>query len=116
MTHTERSRVVYLEVKDAIADSKDTMMQTLHELNEQYIVGQNCQWLIVEGDAKVYEILQSLKYEYREEVKWLIPYPGDWHMKNYQSALRKPYFDDRSKIFGKSCRLSTGSNSKLWAI
>ena len=55
------------------------------------MIGQHCQWLIVEGDAKVYDILQSIKFEYSEEVKWLIPYPGDWHMlKNYQSALTKP--------------------------
>ena len=103
VTHTEKSRVVYLEVMDAIADSKDTMMQMLHELSEQYIIGQNCKWLIVEGDAKVYDILQSIKFEYSDEVKWLIPYPGDWHMlKNYQLALMKPYFDAGLKSLAKA--------------
>jgi len=37
-----------------------------------------------------------LKFEYGEELKWLLPYPGDWHMlKNFQiaCALMKPYFD-----------------------
>ena len=94
VTHTEKSNVIYLQVKDAIADTKDTMMDMLHELHQQYVVEQNHRWLIVEGDAKIYEILQSLKFEYGEELLWVIPYPGDWHMlKNYQIALMKPYFD-----------------------
>ena len=42
----------------------------------------------------MYELLQSLKFEYNEELGWLIPYPGDWHMlMNYQIAVMKPYFD-----------------------
>ena len=39
----------------------------------------------MEGDGKIYEILHSLKFEYGEELKWFLPYPGDWHMlKNFQ--------------------------------
>ena len=80
-------------MKDAVADTKDTMMDMLHELQE-FIVEQKHQWLILEGDGKIYEILQSLKFEYGEELKWVIPFRGDWHMlKNYQIALIKPYFD-----------------------
>ena len=45
-------------------------------------------------DAKLYDIIQVLKHEYGEDLKWLIPTPGDWHMlKNVQLALMKPYFD-----------------------
>ena len=92
--HTEKSNVLYLKIMDAIADSKDTMMAMLHDLHKQYIEEQHQQWLLVEGDAKVYEILKALKFEYGEELKWLIPYPGDWHMlKNYQSALMAAYYD-----------------------
>ena len=81
-------------MKDAVADTKDTMMDMWHELHQQYVVKQNHMWLVVEGDGKIYEILQSLKFEYGEELKWLLPYPGDWHMlKNFQIALMKPYFD-----------------------
>ena len=29
-THTEKSRVAYLEVMDAITDSKDTLLELLH--------------------------------------------------------------------------------------
>ena len=46
------------------------------------------------ADAKLYEILQSLKFEYGKELQWVIPFPGDWHLLiNYQKALMKPYFD-----------------------
>ena len=89
-TNAEKSNVMYVEVMDAIADSKDTVVQMLHTLHADYIVEQSKQILIVEGDAKVYEILQSLKFEYGEELQWVIPYPGDWHLlKNYQHPLMK---------------------------
>ena len=40
--------------------------------------------LLVAGDAKVYDVLQSLKFEYGVEYSWLIPMLGDWHLlKNY---------------------------------
>ena len=50
--------------------------------------------MVVEGDQKLFDVLQSLKFEYGSELDWVIPIPGDWHMlMNYQSALMKPYFD-----------------------
>lgn len=46
------------------------------------------------GDAKVYDQVQAIKYEYGSDLDWLILYPGDWHLlKNYQLCLIKPYFD-----------------------
>lgn len=88
--------VLHLKVMDAIhvADSKDTMMAMLHDLHKQYIEEQGQQWLVVEGDAKVYEILKALKFEYGDELKWFIPYPGDCHvLKNYQLALMAAYYE-----------------------
>ena len=62
---------------------------------------------MVEGDAKIYELLQSLKLEYGDELQWLIPYPGDWHLlMNYQSALIKPYFDAGLKTLAEACGYS----------
>ena len=59
---------------------------------------------MVEGDAKLYEILQSLKFEYGNELKWVIPYPGDWHtLMNFQKALVKPYFDAGLKSLADAC-------------
>lgn len=80
VTHTKQSKIPYLQAMDAIADSNDTIMQLLHDLHLKYIVDQNRQWLVVEGDHKVCEVLQSLKFEYGEELQWVIPYPGDWHV------------------------------------
>ena len=49
---------------DSKADSKDTMMSMLHNLYDKFIVRRGgMKYLIVEGDAKIYEILQSLKLE-----------------------------------------------------
>lgn len=59
---------------------------------------------MVEGDAKLYDILQSLKIECQSELKWVVPYPGDWHtLMNYQKALMKPYFDAGLKSLADSC-------------
>ncbi len=93
-THTEKSSVLYLEVMDAVADSKDTMMVVLHNLYQKIVEAHGLHYLAVEGDAKLFDILQSLKHEYGDELKWLVPFPGDWHaLKNYQPALMKAYYD-----------------------
>ena len=79
---------------DAVADCKDTLLQLAHTLREKFIVAQGMRWLVVEGDAKLYATVKSLKFEYGEELSWMIPYPGDFHLlMNYQKALMKPYFD-----------------------
>ena len=90
----EKSNVVYVSVLDAKADSEDTIMQVLHDTHRRYIEGMKEKWILMEGDAKVYELLQSLKNEYGEELEWVLPYPGDWHLlKNFQRVLMKTYFD-----------------------
>ena len=93
-THTEVSKVIYLEMLDAVADCKDTMMVVLHNLRTRFIEERKMRWLVLEGDAKLYEVLKNLTFEYGEELNWLIPYPGDFHiLMNYQKALMKPYYD-----------------------
>ena len=52
-------------------------------------------YLLVIGDAKTFELLRKLKDEYGQDLEWLIPYPGDWHiLKNFQPVV--------FKIFGHS--------------
>ena len=90
----ERSAITYLSVLDAKADSKDTIMIVLQDVHQRYIEEKKKEWVLIEGDAKVYELIQSLKCEYGEELKWVLPYPGDWHLlKNYQRVLMKVYYD-----------------------
>lgn len=48
-------------------------------------------------------MVKSMKFEYGDELKWVIPYPGDWHLlKNYQIALMKPYYDAGLKSLAQS--------------
>ena len=85
------ANVVYLQVLDAKYESKDTLMHILFDLHLQFIEGPGKEHLVLKADAKLYEVIQSLKYEYGDEV---LPFPGDWHLlKNYQTALMKHYFD-----------------------
>ena len=72
---------------DAIADSKDTMTARLHNLYQKFIEGHDLQYLLVEGDAKLFDVLQSLKHEYGDELSWMLPYPGDWHTLKIISLL-----------------------------
>ena len=61
-THAEKPNISYLQVMDAVADNKGTMIANgIHE------------YIILEGDAKLYEVLQ---FEYGECFKWLIPLLG----------------------------------------
>ena len=64
VTHTERSQVAYLEVMDAISDRRDTLTELLHDLYIKLIKDQEREYLVIEGDQKLYEVLQSLKFEY----------------------------------------------------
>ena len=51
-------------------------------------------FLVLEGDAKTYEIIQNIKEEYGQDLNWLYAYPGDWHLlKNYQNCIMKPFFE-----------------------
>ena len=68
-THTEESYVMYLDVLDAVADCKDTMMGLLHSLRKMFVEDRNMRWLVLEGDANLYEILKSLSVEY-DSISW----------------------------------------------
>ena len=59
-TH-EQSKVVYVDILSLPADSKETVLCVLNNLYDSFIVGLGFRWLIVVGDAKAYDILQSLR-------------------------------------------------------
>ena len=84
---------MYLNVLNQVADSKDTIIDILDLLKNEMKVGETTMHLLVEGDAKIYTILQDLKVTYGEELEWLIPFPGDFHiLKNYQEVILKIFF------------------------
>ena len=69
-------------------------MTLLHSLRSELIERRNMNWVVLEGDVKLYEVLKSLIFENGDELSWAIPYPGDFHiLMNYQKALLKPYYD-----------------------
>ena len=43
---------------DTVTDRKDTMMQLLQSLQQQFIMGKSMRWLVLEGDAKLYEVVK----------------------------------------------------------
>lgn len=80
--------VNYIALLDEIADNKGTIISDLH------MVMHNHAFLVLEGDAKMYDVIQDIKHEYGSDLDWLVPFPGDWHfLKNYQLCLMKPLFD-----------------------
>lgn len=90
---------------DSKADSKETIRELLQDLHQQFIEGLNYEWLVVEGDGKLYELLKSLQFEYGEELSWVIPYQGDW----YQIALIKPYYHAGLKALASAAGYPTSS-------
>ena len=86
--------VVYVNVLDERADDKDTVLHVVNQLYTEHVCKQGKRFLVLEGDAKTYEIIQNLKEEYDKDLNWLYAYPGDWHLlKNYQHCLMKPFFE-----------------------
>ena len=101
----ECSNVIYFMVLDQRCDDKETLLNVISELHTEFIASKKKMYLLLEGDQVTYEHLQSIKKEYGNDLKWLLPFPGDWHLlKNYQEVLLKIYFDaglsDLAKISG----------------
>ena len=91
-TNIEESNVVYVDISSDRADSKANLISVLSKLYQTFVVQQRQKWLLVVGDAKTYDLIKNIKSEYGDQMKWLLPWPGDWHiLLNYQKALMKPY-------------------------
>ena len=79
---------MYLDVLDAVANCKEIMMGLLHTLKRFF------QKYEMASPRRSCKSVKSLVFEHGEELKWLIPYPGDFHLlMNYQKAMTKPYCD-----------------------
>jgi len=90
--HTFPAKYEYLNVLDQNADCRDTIADVLSGLHKEFNIGESKRHLVVTGDAKTYQHLQSIKLDYGEELSWLIPFPGDFHiLMNYQPILSKVY-------------------------
>ena len=71
----ERSNVVYVDITNDPADSKETIFKVLASLETEFreIRGQSC-FLVVVGDSKTYQHLTELKHAYSKELSWLLAF------------------------------------------
>ena len=89
----EKSAITTLGIIPESADNVDSLKAIVDNLRELYGVGTHTSWLPVVGDQKVFASLQKLKRQYGEDLDWLIPMLGDWHvLKNFQPVLMKLYY------------------------
>ena len=112
----ECSNVIYFKVLDQKCDDKETLLNIINDLYEEFIVPKKKEWVLLEGDQATYARLQCIKAEYGNDLAWMIPFPGDWHfLKNFQEVLLKIYFEaglsDLAKASGYQPN-SIGSNFK----
>ena len=90
----EVSNVVYVQIVSERAECKDTLTKVVGNLHHTFVLQLKQRWVIVIGDAKTYDLLQSLCVEYGHHLKRLLPFPGDWHVHfNYQKVIMKAYSD-----------------------
>ena len=119
-SHCEKSSFAYVKIYNEKADCMSTMTNVLSDLHSTFGVSKKINHLVVVGDLKTFEYLTKLKIKYKQNLDWMIPWPGDWHiLKNYQEVLMKIFWDaglkDVAKLKHKSAtfqKLSTCSNFK----
>lgn len=75
----ECSNVIYFKVLDQRCDDKETLLNIINDLYEEFIVPKKKEWVLLEGDQATYARLQCIKAEYGKDLAWMIPFPGDWH-------------------------------------
>ena len=91
-----------MEIISEKADCKSTLMGVISRLQKMFVEERGLKYVLVVGDAKTYNLLQSIRFEYQSCLKWMIPFPGDWHiLYNYQKVLMKPYADAGLVTLGK---------------
>ncbi len=75
-----RTNIIYYQVIDQKCDNKETLMNVINSLYAEFIKTNQKKWIILEGDQDTYNRLQLLKTEYGNDLSWMIPMPGDWHI------------------------------------
>ena len=90
----EYSNIIYYKVLSQRCDDKETLLNIINDLYQEFVVTKKKKWILLKGDQATYERLQSLKTEYGNDLSWMVPFPGDWHfLKNFQEVLIKIYYD-----------------------
>ena len=98
----EKSSFSYLYVLDEKADSADTLVHCLGLLYELFEINNKTTHLIVAGDGATIKLLMNIKKKYGEQLDWVIPFIGDWHvLKNFQEVLMKIFWHSGLKDVAK---------------
>ena len=64
-------------------------------LHKELDVSNTVQYLVVAGDYKTYNHIQTVKQTYAKQLPWVTPFPGDFHtLQNYQEAVMKIIYWD----------------------
>ncbi|PIK47536.1 hypothetical protein BSL78_15588 [Apostichopus japonicus] len=93
-SETQQSQLHFTSILAEPADNAETIRHVLDILHEKHGIGKHISHLVVAGDAKTYEYLLEAKRVYGEDLNWLLPYLGKWHLlKNIQAPLMKIYLD-----------------------
>ena len=92
LSQPEASNIIYYKVLSQRCDDKETLLNIINDLYQEFVLTKKKKWILLEGDQATYEHLQSIKIEYGNDLSWMIPFPGDWHfLKNFQEVLIKIY-------------------------
>ena len=98
----ERSAFAYVKIYNEKADTMSTMTNVLSDLHSTFEVSKKVNHLVVVGDLKTFEYLTKLKAKYKQNLDWMIPWPGDWHiLKNFQEVLMKAFSEAGLKEVAK---------------
>lgn len=100
----ECSSIVYYGVMGQKCESKETVLDVIDQLHREFITTRKKEWVLLEGDQLTYSLIVSLKEDYGNDLRWLIPILGDWHiLKNFQKVLHKVFFEGGLSDLAKSC-------------
>ena len=58
---------------------------TLSKISNDLSINKQIKYLVVFSDGKIYDQLIKLKAERKDELKWLLPFIGDWHTLNQRT-------------------------------
>ena len=67
---------MYVEIVSEKADSKPTLLSVLDQLQQVLVQQLKHKFVLVVGDAKTYNLLRAIRYEYKAHLPWLLPFPG----------------------------------------
>ena len=64
----EIASVAYVEVLDEVANEKDTILHVINNLYVEHVRKHGKDFVVLEGDAKTYDTIQAVKFEYGVEL------------------------------------------------